>query len=249
MARTLITGASGGLGKALAAHLYAQGWELALATRAPEALKEQAASWGAVLIHADVSTPEGAQHAVTEASGADGPPHALAHCAGSRLIKPLHRTNTAAYRDCLAANLDSAFFTLQAWVAELRRAGGEGAAVLVSSTVARAGVPNHEAVAAAKAAVEGLARSAAATYARDGIRINAVAPGLLRGPATEPMFRSPEAERSIAEQYPLGRYGTPADAAAAMAWLLSEEAGWITGQVLAVDGGFADLRTPGGRTR
>ncbi|MFA9459489.1 SDR family NAD(P)-dependent oxidoreductase [Thiohalorhabdus methylotrophus] len=249
MARALITGASGDLGRTLADRLHAAGWQLALATRTPEAIADHASAWDAQLLHEDVATPEGAQAAVANATDGDGPPRALAHCAGSLLTQPFHRTDVATYRNCLTANLDSAFFTLQAWIAALRQAGGGGAAVLVSSTAVGTGVPSHEAMAAAKGGVEGLVRSAAASYARSGIRINAIAPGLMRGPATERLFRSPQAEQGIADQYPMGRYGTSADAAAAMAWLLSGEASWITGEVLAVDGGFGNLRTPAGRSR
>jgi len=112
----------------------------------------------------------------------------------------------------------------------------------VSSVVARIGVLNHEAIAAAKAGVEGLVRSAAATYAAKGLRVNAIAPGILRTPATERLFAGPGAEQGIAAQYPLGRYGAANDAAGAIVWLLSDDTSWVTGQVLSVDGGFSAVR-------
>jgi len=94
-----------------------------------------------------------------------------------------------------------------------------------------------------KAAIEGLTRSAAATYAHYGIRINAVAPGLMRTGVTEQFFVSPSAVRKINAQYPLGRYGKAEDVANAIAWLLSEESNWITGQILSIDGGYSAVRS------
>jgi NAD(P)-dependent dehydrogenase (short-subunit alcohol dehydrogenase family) len=242
----LITGASGALARALAACLHRDGWELTLVSRDPKQLADIPLAWQARVVTADVSTPEGAAHSLAAACEADVP-DALACCAGSRLVKPLHGTSPDAYRDCLAANLDSAFHTLKEWVARARKTGRGGAAVLVSSTLAGRGVAHREAISAAKAAVEGLARSAASTYAGAGLRINAVAPGLLRGPGTEDLFRRPEAEARINAEYPLGRYGRPEDAAEAMAWLLSPQAAWITGEVLNVDGGFARLQAAAAR--
>jgi NAD(P)-dependent dehydrogenase (short-subunit alcohol dehydrogenase family) len=246
MPHALITGASGALGRDTAARLHAAGWTLTLVGRDRERLADVPEAWAARVVEADVATPEGAAHALAAACES-GPPEALAACAGSRLVKPLHGTGAEAYRDCLTANLDSAFFTLKEWVSRVRKTGHGGAAVLVSSTLAHRGVANREAISAAKAAVEGLARSAAATYARAGIRVNAVAPGLMRGPGTEDLFRASQAEARIAAEYPLGRYGQPGDAAAAIAWLLSAEADWVSGQVLKVDGGFADLQPAPGR--
>jgi NAD(P)-dependent dehydrogenase (short-subunit alcohol dehydrogenase family) len=112
----------------------------------------------------------------------------------------LHRTNATQYADCLAANLNTAFFTLGAFVDACLSARQPGATILISSVTARIGLANHEVIAAAKSAVEGLSRSAAASYARDGIRMNAVAPGLMRTGATERFFVSPEAMRSVDAQ-------------------------------------------------
>jgi len=113
---------------------------------------------------------------------------------------------------------------------------------LVSSIAGRIGIGNHAAIAAAKAGVEGLIRSAAADYAGRGIRINGIALGLIRSAATEGFFKGAKAEEQLAAQYPLGRYGQVDDAAKAICWLLANEAEWVTGQVLAVDGGFSSIR-------
>jgi NAD(P)-dependent dehydrogenase (short-subunit alcohol dehydrogenase family) len=237
----LVTGAAGGLGHALTARLHAQGWRLALVSREAARLHDVPAD--TLTIAADCATAEGAAQAMARCVEHFGrPPEALAHCAGTVLLAPLHRTTTEQYRDAIRGNLDSAFFALAAFVKGCLDARQGGAAVLVSSVVARIGVLNHEAIAAAKAGVEGLVRSAAATYSGKGIRVNAIAPGILRTPATERLFAGPGAEQGIAAQYPLGRYGSVEDAASAIAWLLSEEASWVTGQILPVDGGFTSVR-------
>lgn len=239
----LITGAAGGVGSALARRLSGEGWSLALVSRRRERLEPLAGLERVQLIEADVSTPDGAGLAVAAAREHFGAaPDGLAHCAGTTLIVPLHRTKVEQYHDCIRANLDSAFFTLSAFVTACLDAKQPGAAVLVSSVVARLGVVNHEAITAAKAGVEALARAAAATYSGQGIRVNVVLPGLMRTPATERLFSAPQAEKQLSAQYPLKRHGMPGDAAAAMAWLLSDESAWITGQSLPVDGGFTAVR-------
>ena len=131
---------------------------------------------------------------------------------------------------------------LQAWVEALRAAGQPGAAVLASSVVARIGVANHEAIAAAKGGVEALARSAAATYAPLGLRINVVAPGMTETPMTAAMLRADVMREGAGKQYPLGGVQTAAQVAETMVWLLSDGAARITGQVIAVDGGFTTVR-------
>ena len=171
-------------------------------------------------------------------------PTLLAHCVGNTLIAPLHRTRADAYREVLRVNLDSAVFMLQAWIAALQRA--PGAAVFASSVVARIGVANHEAIAAAKGGVEALVRSAAATYASQGLRINAVAPGMTDTPMTAGMLKMAAMREGAARQYLLGGVQTAdqvADQVAdVMAWLLGDGAARLTGQVIAVDGGFTTVR-------
>jgi NAD(P)-dependent dehydrogenase (short-subunit alcohol dehydrogenase family) len=236
----LITGASGGVGRALALQLAAEGWRLAVVSRDATRLEGVP---GAPIV-ADVSTVEGANAAVAQATAALGaPPAGLAHCAGNTLIAPLSRTREAQYREVMAANLDSAFFTLQAWLGALAASKQPGAAVLFSSVVAAIGVANHPAIAAAKGGIEALVRSLAADFSGAGIRINAIAPGLMRSPMTEKMVPNEAAAKQIAAQYPLGRHGDAGgDGAQAAAFLLSEHASWITGQILGLDGGFSAVR-------
>jgi NAD(P)-dependent dehydrogenase (short-subunit alcohol dehydrogenase family) len=237
----LITGASGGIGHALARQLHARGCRVAVAGRDASRLADVDAS---VRIAADTTTPEGAALAVAACQEAFGAaPTLLAHCVGSTLIAPLHRTRADAYREVMRVNLDSAVFMLQAWIGALQ--GGPGAAVFASSVVARIGVANHEAIAAAKGGVEALVRSAAATYAAQGLRINAVAPGMTETPMTAGMLKMPAMREGAAKQYPLGGVQTADQVADVMAWLLGNVAGGaarLTGQVIAVDGGFTTVR-------
>jgi NAD(P)-dependent dehydrogenase (short-subunit alcohol dehydrogenase family) len=157
------------------------------------------------------------------------------------LLKPAHLTTTAEWQATLAANLTSGFGCVRA-AGRLLRANG-GSVVLVSSAAARVGIANHEAIAAAKAGVIGLVLSAAATYAKQRIRFNAVAPGLVRTPLTKGLVSSEPAEKASIGMHPLGRLGEPGDVARAIVFLLDPAQDWITGQVLGVDGGLADLKS------
>jgi NAD(P)-dependent dehydrogenase (short-subunit alcohol dehydrogenase family) len=234
----LVTGAAGGIGRALARQLQAAGCRVAAVGRDAGRLADVDAD---ARIAADTTTPDGAAAAVAacrEALG--GAPTLLAHCVGSTLIAPLHRTRVDAYRELMRINLDSAVFMLQAWLGGLQ--GGAGAAVFASSVVARIGVANHEAIAAAKGGVEALVRSTAATYAAQGVRINAVAPGMTDTPMTAGLLKMPALREGAARQYPLGGVQTAEQVAEVMAWLLGDGAARLTGQVLAVDGGFTTVR-------
>lgn len=236
----LITGASGGVARALAVRLRASGWRLALVSRDVSRLDPQAND---ILVQADVSTPGGAEAAFSLATDRAGEvPDALVNCAGSTLIAPLGRVTAEAFRGCMAANVDTAFFSVQAYTKALVAARRTGDIVMFSSVVAGLGVSNHAAIAVAKGAIEALVRSVAADFSHQGIRINAVAPGLMRSPLTEKMLVNERSQQNIAAQYPLGSFGDAADGAAVAAWLLSDDARWITGEVIHLDGGFSAVR-------
>jgi len=241
----LITGGSGGIARALAATLRAQGWRVARAGRAVEKL---APDDGDVLIEADVATEAGAAKAVAEASAAFGAvPDAVVNAAGAILLAGITRTSEAQYRDCLAANLDTAFFTAKAYVAALQQAqkdGGSGAGRLLmfSSVAAGIGVGNHAAIAMAKGAIEALVRSLAADHSAMGLRVNAIAPGLMATPLTAKLVANEASKKAISAQYPLGRHGEAEDAAQLAAFLLGPGGDWINGQVIALDGGFTAVR-------
>jgi NAD(P)-dependent dehydrogenase (short-subunit alcohol dehydrogenase family) len=119
---------------------------------------------------------------------------------------------------------------------------GGGSIVLASTVAATIGLTNHEAIAAAKGAVNGLVLSAAATYAPRNIRVNAVAPGLVKTPLASRITSSEPALKASTAMHPLGRVGEPDDVAACVAWLLDPATTWVTGQIIGIDGGLGRVR-------
>lgn len=236
----LVTGARGGIGAQVVARLRSAGHRVAAVGREAATLATVEAD---AHLACDTTTPEGAAEAIAACRAQLGAaPTLLAHCVGSTLIAPLHRTSPAQYREVMRVNLDSAVYMLQAWIEAMRVAGTGGAAVFASSVVARIGVANHEAIAVAKGGIEALVRGAAATYAPLQLRVNAVAPGMTETPMTANMLRLDAMREGAGKQYPLGGVQTAAQVADTIAWLLSDGAARITGQVIAVDGGFTTVR-------
>ncbi len=157
------------------------------------------------------------------------------------LLKSAHLTKLEEWHRTLDVNLNSAFYGLRAAVGPMQTQNG-GSIVLVSSVAAQTGLPSHEAIAAAKGGIDGLVRAAAASYAARQIRVNAVAPGLVDRPLAAPLLGSEQARAMSEELHPLGKIGRPANITSLIAWLLSADADWVTGQVWSVDGGMAHVR-------
>lgn len=159
-----------------------------------------------------------------------------AHFCGSILLKPLHLTRFDEWEEVFKRNVHTAFVGLKA-VLPVFKQQGQGSAVLVSSTAAKIGLQNHEAIAAAKGALEALVRSCAATYAP--VRCNAVAPGLTRSRMSKRIVESESGLKASLQLQAIQNLAEPEDIARTIAFLLSSESRLITGQTIAIDGGLS----------
>lgn len=236
----LILGASGAVGSALARRLSERGAHVVVAGRNLEALEALADEVAGVPLKLDATDFDQVAEAFDEAKRLPGVLRGAVNCVGSILLKPAHLTSAEDFNDTIASNLTSAFATVRSAARALRRHGGS--IVLVSSAAASVGLANHEAIAAAKGGVEGLVRSAATTYAHNGIRVNAVAPGLIDSKMSRKIVDNPRALEASLAFHPLGRIGRADEVASLIDWFLGPDGEWVTGQVWGLDGGLARLK-------
>lgn len=233
-----ILGATGAVGQQLARDLSKRGASLVLIGRDEPQLAELTHELGAKSALLPATDPETVRTVLLDACGGqnvDG----IAHCVGSLLLKPAKRTTMQEWHEVLEVNLGSAFGVTQAAGDLIKK---QGSVVFCSSVAASLGLANHEAIAAAKAGLVGLTRSAAASHARRGIRFHCVAPALVDSQMTASLLAREGMREAAAKQNPLGRIGTPGDVARAIAFLLDPSNSWIDAQVLGVDGGFGVMR-------
>jgi NAD(P)-dependent dehydrogenase (short-subunit alcohol dehydrogenase family) len=238
MIKHIIIGIAG-IGGALARRLAASGAQLHLISRRELPLANEL---GASFAIADVLDKASLDAAILAAgSSVDG----LAYCAGTINLKPVSRlTDDDVQRD-FEVNAMGAFRAVRAALPMLKASSQKTSSILLFSTVAvKQGFAAHSSVAMAKGAVEGLTRSLAAELAPK-IRVNAIAPSLTKTPLTQALIQNEANAQAIASLHPLQRLGEADDIASLGAFLLGADAGWITGQVIGVDGGRSTLRTKG----
>ena len=233
----LVTGASGGIGAAIARQLHAQGAAVVLAGRRRDALAALAeALGGRVRIEvAELAEPQAAERLI-EAADAEGGVDVLINNAGLTRDNLALRMKDEDWQTVLDVNLSAGFRLIRAALRGMMRRRW-GRIVNVSSIVALTGNPGQANYAAAKAGMIGMTKSLAAEVASRGITVNCVAPGFIQTPMTDALNEQQRAR--LLERVPLGRLGSTADVAAAVGYLVSEEAAYVTGQTLHVNGGMA----------
>jgi len=232
----LIYGGGGGVGSTVARRLKSQGADLHLAGRSAERLAALSKELGVTYTAGDVRDEHFFEQVAAEA-GEDLA--GLVYAVGTINLKGFQRLESKDYLEDYQINALGAALATKASLQSLRRDKG-ASVVLYSSVAAGKGFSFHASIAMAKSAVEGLVRSLAVELA-PGIRVNAVAPSLTRTPLAEKIVSNEKTAESIARMHPLQRLGTADDIAAATLFLLSDEAAWMTGQVVGVDGGRSTL--------
>ena len=234
----LVTGASGGIGAAIARALHTQGAAVVLSGTRRDALEALAAALGdrAHVCPADLSDPKAADHLIASAEAAAGPLHILVNNAGMTRDMLALRMDDADWQAVLDVDLTAPFRLARAVLRGMVRRR-VGRIIAISSVVGTTGNPGQANYAAAKAGLVGMTKALAQEVASRGITVNAVAPGFVVTPMTDKLSEQQKAR--ITGAIPLGRLGAPEDVAAAVVYLAADEAGWVTGTTLHVNGGMA----------
>lgn len=231
--RALVTGAASGLGLACVEALRALSYEVAALDQSPTGSDAEHVA------ACDVSDVAAVATVVGEAVAALGGLDAVAHCAGvfPDQVVPLHALPEQTWQRTIAVNLTGAFAVARAALPALVKS--RGALVLTASVAATQPQPGAAVYAASKAGVAALARATALEYAHLGVRVNTISPGWMDTPMAAPVLERGELRERVERAVPIGRVATPAEVAAAVVWLLSEDARYVTGEDLVIDGGLA----------
>ena len=230
----LIFGATGSVGSSLAEQLKNSGNDVHLVARNESEVKAIGDRLSCSHTIVDVLEDGFIEKVKTDINDIKG----IAYCVGSIDLKPLRMVTEADLNKCMKLNLYSAIEAIKGYQESLKK--NKGSVVLFSTVAAQRGFTNHTIIASAKAAVEGLTVTLAAEFA-PSIRVNCIAPSLSKSKIAEPMLKNTSIAESIAKAHPLKRLGEGKDSAALAKFLITDESSWITGQIIAVDGGRSKL--------
>jgi NAD(P)-dependent dehydrogenase (short-subunit alcohol dehydrogenase family) len=235
----LVTGAGRGLGAAIARRLDAAGARVALVGRDRETLEAAAATLAnePVVLPADLAEPEAPHAVLADALAALGRLDVLVNNAGVAHGGPAHELDAAEVDGVLALNVRAPLLLAGAAAERMARSGG-GSIINISSALARLGIPQNSVYAATKGAVEAATRALAAEWGPQGVRVNAIRPAVTRSDMSAPLLADPAVIGTYLTRVPLGSVGEAEDIAAAVQFLATDEAGYVTGQTLDVDGGW-----------
>ena len=230
----LVVGATGSIGSNLAEQLTTSGKEVHLVGRNDIQTQSLAKKLNCNFTIADVLEDNFVDKIKSNIQDVKG----VAYCVGSIDLKPLRMVNENDFNKCMKLNLYSVVNLIKGFQESLKK--NKGSVVLFSTVAAQRGFTNHSIIASAKAAVEGLTVSLAAEFAPN-IRVNCVAPSLTNSKIAQPMLKNKALAEGIAKAHPLKRLGEGKDSAALAKFLLTEDSSWVTGQIIAVDGGRSKL--------
>ena len=231
----LIFGATGSIGSSLAEQMKTAGYDnVHLVSRNQSEVESIASKYGFSFTVADVLEDGFIAKVKNDLEDAVG----IAYCVGSIDLKPFKMVTENDFNKCMKLNLYSAIEAIKGYQESLKK--NKGSVVLFSTAAVHRGFTNHSIIASAKAAVEGLAISLAAEFAPN-IRVNCIAPSLTNSKIAQPMLKNTAIAEGIAKAHPLKRIGEGKDSASLAKFLLSNDSSWITGQVIAVDGGRSKL--------
>ena len=236
-----VVGGSGGIGSNIARRMSDNGWKVIISARNLEKLQEVSQYGSIETLVMDATDADDVQAKAVEISKTYGSLDAVVNSVGSIFLRPLHATSSEQFSETINQNLMTSFNIIRA-TAKIMMRGNGGRIILFSSAAASLGMPNHAAISAAKAGVEGLARAAAADYAKRGIRVNVISPGLVDTPLSAHLL-SNEQSRAVSEaMHPVGNIGNADDIASVAEWLIKDAPDWMTGDIIPVDGGLTNLK-------